>query len=80
MLNLPPTIGNQVVPGMLQTNRVQAGDTGQIAAPHIVHEVLAAPGQPLDPATRDFMEPASATTLAMCGCIPTQGQWNPRDW
>ena len=30
---------------------------GQIAAPPIVHEVLAEPGQPLDPATRGFMEP-----------------------
>jgi len=41
----------------LQTKRVQASDTGQMAAPPIVHEVLAAPGQPLDLATRDFMEP-----------------------
>ena len=41
----------------LQTKRVQAGDTGQIAAPPIVHDLLAEPGQPLDPATRGFMEP-----------------------
>ena len=41
----------------LQTKRVQAVDTGQIAAPPIVHEVLRSPGQPLDPATRAFMEP-----------------------
>ncbi len=41
----------------VQTKRVQASDTGQIAAPPIVHEVLAAPGQPLDLATRGFMEP-----------------------
>jgi len=41
----------------LQTKRVQAGDTGQITAPAIVREVLAAPGQPLDSATRGFMEP-----------------------
>jgi hypothetical protein len=41
----------------LQTKRVQASDTGQIAAPPIVHEVLRSPGQPLDPATRAFMEP-----------------------
>lgn len=41
----------------LQTNGVQASDTGQRAASPIVHEVLAAPGQPLDAATRDFMEP-----------------------
>jgi len=40
----------------LQTKRVQASDTGQIAAPPIVNEVLRSPGQPLDPATRDFME------------------------
>ena len=40
-----------------QTKRVQASDTGQIAAPPIVHEVLRSPGQPLDPATRAFMEP-----------------------
>jgi hypothetical protein len=41
----------------LQTKPVQASDTGQIAAPPIVHEVLAGPGQPLDSSTRDFMEP-----------------------
>jgi hypothetical protein len=29
----------------------------QIAAPPIVHDVLRSPGQPLDPATRAFMEP-----------------------
>jgi hypothetical protein len=41
----------------LQTKPVQASNTGQIAAPPIVHEVLRSPGQPLDPATRAFMEP-----------------------
>ena len=41
----------------LQTKHVQASDSGQIAAPPIVHEVLRSPGQPLDPATRTFMEP-----------------------
>ena len=40
----------------LQTKRVLASDTGQIAAPPIVHEVLRSPGQPLDPGTRAFME------------------------
>jgi len=40
----------------LQTKRIQAGDTGQIAAPPTVHEVLRSPGQPLDPITRAFME------------------------
>ncbi len=44
-------------PESLQTKRVQANDTGQIAAPPIVHEVLRSPGHPLDPATRAFMEP-----------------------
>ncbi|MCZ7567171.1 MAG: DUF4157 domain-containing protein [Ardenticatenaceae bacterium] len=41
----------------LQTKRVQTSDTGQTTAPPTVHEVLASPGQPLDPATRAFMEP-----------------------
>ena len=42
----------------LRTKSVlQPSDTGQIAAPPIVHEVLAAPGQPLDAGTRAFMEP-----------------------
>jgi hypothetical protein len=40
----------------LRTKRVQASGTGQIAAPPIVHETLRSPGQPLDPATRAFME------------------------
>jgi hypothetical protein len=38
-------------------NRVHAGNKGQISVPSIVHEVLAAPGQPLNSATREFMEP-----------------------
>jgi Domain of unknown function (DUF4157) len=41
----------------LQAKRVQAGDAAQISVPPIVHEVLRSPGQPLDPATRAFMEP-----------------------
>jgi len=48
----------------LQTKRVQASDTGQIAIPPIVHEVLAAPGQLLDPATRAFMEPRFGHSFA----------------
>ena len=40
----------------MQTKRIQGGDTRQTAPP-IVHEVLRSPGQPLDPATRAFMEP-----------------------
>ncbi len=43
--------------GGLQTKRVRASDTGQTAAPPIVHEVVRSPAQPLDPATRAFMEP-----------------------
>ena len=41
----------------LQTKHCRASDPGQIATTPIVHEVLATPGQPLDSATRDFMEP-----------------------
>src|SRR5262249_40412554 len=41
----------------LQVMRVQAGDAAQTAAPAIVHDALSSPGQPLDPATRAFMEP-----------------------
>ena len=40
----------------LQTKRVQAGETEQTTTPPSVQEVLAAPGQPLDQATRGFME------------------------
>ena len=41
----------------LQARRVQAGAPASIAAPPIVHEVLAGPGRPLEPSVRDFMEP-----------------------
>jgi len=41
----------------LQTKRVGSSDLGQTSVPPIVHEVLRSPGQPLDPATRGFMEP-----------------------
>jgi hypothetical protein len=41
----------------LQTKRAGSGGLGPAAAPSIVHEVLRSPGQPLDPATRAFMEP-----------------------
>jgi hypothetical protein len=41
----------------VQAKRIGSGDLGQTAVPPIVHEVLAAPGHPLDPATRGFMEP-----------------------
>jgi hypothetical protein len=41
----------------LQFKHVGPSDAGQIAAPPIVHEVLASPGQTLDTATRAFFEP-----------------------
>jgi len=44
-------------PERLQTKRLPTGETGESVAPPIVHEVLATPGQSLDPATRGFMEP-----------------------
>lgn len=43
--------------GTVPENRVGPGDRKFIAAPPIVQEVLATPGQPLDAATRAFMEP-----------------------
>ena len=41
----------------LPTQRLQAGHAGSLEAPPLVQEVLASPGQPLDAATREFMEP-----------------------
>ena len=41
----------------VQTKHVGPSDVRQVAAPPIVHEVLASPGQPLDASTRAFMEP-----------------------
>jgi hypothetical protein len=40
-----------------QPKRLQPDNSVQTAVPPIVHEVLASPGQPLDTATRAFMEP-----------------------
>lgn len=40
----------------LQTERIQTNDSGEIAVPPIVHEVLGSSGQALDPSTRNFME------------------------
>ena len=40
----------------LQAKRLQFNETGQIAALPIVRDVLRSPGQPLEPAARDFME------------------------
>ncbi len=44
-------------PESFKTKRVQASATGQIAAPPLVHRVLAASGQVLDPSARAFLEP-----------------------
>ena len=41
----------------LQAARVGSGGPGPTAVPSIVHQVLRARGQPLDPGTRTFMEP-----------------------
>jgi len=41
----------------LQTQRVQVSNIGHFAVPHVMHEVLQSPGQPLNPNTRAFMEP-----------------------
>ncbi len=44
-------------PERVQTKRAQASDMGRNVVPPIVHQVLAASGQPLDAGTRTFMEP-----------------------
>jgi hypothetical protein len=41
----------------VQTKSTHAGSNGGIVAPPLVHDVLCSPGQPLDAATRAFMEP-----------------------
>jgi uncharacterized protein DUF4157 len=41
----------------LQMKSATPGGAGLTTAPPSVHEVLSSPGQPLDPATRAFMEP-----------------------
>lgn len=41
----------------LQTKRVESSDSEPTAVPPTVHEVVGSPGQPLDAATRAFMEP-----------------------
>jgi hypothetical protein len=51
------TVIPQAPPVCLQTQRIQVSDTWVTVAPPIVHEVLRSSGQPLDPATRAFMEP-----------------------
>lgn len=41
----------------LHTKRVESGDREQTEVPPIIYEVLRSPGQPIDLATRAFMEP-----------------------
>ncbi len=41
----------------LQTRRVQSSNCEQSPIPPVVHDVLGSPGQPIDRATRTFMEP-----------------------
>jgi hypothetical protein len=41
----------------VQMKAAGTANAGGVEAPPIVHEVLRSPGQPLDPATRAFMEP-----------------------
>jgi hypothetical protein len=41
----------------LQTKQVGSINLGQFEVPPIVHDVLRSPGEPLDPASRRFMEP-----------------------
>jgi hypothetical protein len=43
-------------PGRFLTKRMGSNDLGEGTAPASVHQVLASSGQPLDPATRGFME------------------------
>jgi len=54
-------VADQVIPSQeherLQTKRVRASGTEQAVAPPIVHDVMHSSGQPLDAATRAFMEP-----------------------
>jgi hypothetical protein len=70
----PPALGTSVssappdVDGKLEENRLPKKSLGPEAAlgnvPVIVHEVLRSPGQPLDPATRTFMESRFAHNFA----------------
>src|SRR5262245_30611663 len=63
ILNLQQTIGNRAVMRLLKRGllgiqpKLSVGNTAGIEAPPIIDEVLNSPGQPLDPATRTFMEP-----------------------
>src|SRR5947208_783488 len=55
----PPPSFTPMLRGMLQrkTQNSELGIGHDSAVPKIVHVVLRSPGQPLDPATRAFMEP-----------------------
>ena len=48
----------------VQVGRRATGETGPATAPPIVQEVLSAPGRPLDPYTRDLMEPRFGQDLS----------------
>ncbi len=50
--------------GHLQTKHVGFSASGQTAAPPIVNEVLASPGQPLDASARAFFEPRFGQDLS----------------
>ena len=51
--------------GFLQMMRLQSADAGQTAAPPKIHQTLQSPGQPLDSATRGFMEPRFGHDFSM---------------
>jgi GH24 family phage-related lysozyme (muramidase) len=53
----PADISGDAITPAVQTKSTHAGDSGGIAAPPIVHDVLRSPGQPLDATARAFMEP-----------------------
>jgi hypothetical protein len=67
VMRMPQPVESQVRAGLsehpvapaaqVQTKSSHAGDCAGIAAPAIVNDVLRSPGQPLDAATRAFMEP-----------------------
>jgi hypothetical protein len=53
----------EALPDREHAKRTGSSDPGQTAAPPSVGEVLRSPGQPLDPATRAFMEPRFGADL-----------------
>lgn len=63
VLQLQRTIGNQAVQrllGQAEPADLEARSNSGVEVPPTVHEVLRSPGQPLDNATRAFMEPRFA--------------------